>query len=114
MSSILQYSSRTSPVGEFQAQRNAAARGLATISAGRQLGLLFAVRTSPRRGGSPPQTPEIGAAKVSDESRVDPIDRTEKIHLADVDAVVTEDRVGHRNMEIDVRDRNLQEVIVAA
>jgi len=67
----------------------------------------FVVRTSPRPCGSAPRTPEIGAAKVSDERSVDPIDRTKEVHLADIDAVVAEDRVGHRDMEIDVRDRHL-------
>jgi hypothetical protein len=60
-----------------------------------------------RAGGSARRTPAIGAAKVSDESGVDPIDRTKEVHLADVDAVVAEDPVGHRDMEIDVRDRHL-------
>src|SRR5512132_119740 len=72
------------------------------------------MRTSPRRGGSAPQIPEISAAKISDESRVDPIDRTKEVHLADFDAVVTEDRVRHRDMEIDVWDRHLQQVVLAA
>src|SRR5262245_31882898 len=76
--------------------------------------LAFVVRTSPRRGGSAPQTPEIGAAKVSDESRIDPIDWTKEVHLADVDSVVAEDRVGHRDVEIDVWNRHLQQVVLAA
>ena len=60
------------------------------------------------------RTLEIGAARVPDKSRVDPIDRTKEVHLADVDAVVAEDRVRHRDMEIDVRDRHLQQVVLAA
>src|SRR5258708_8778132 len=50
----------------------------------------------------------------ADESGVDQIDRTKEVHLADIDAVVAEDRVGHRDMEIDVRDRHLQQVVLAA
>jgi hypothetical protein len=34
-----------------------------------------------------------------DRSGVDQIDRTKKIHLADIDAVVAEDGVGHRDVE---------------
>src|SRR3984957_16666116 len=60
------------------------------------------------------RTLEIGAARVPDKSRVDPIDRTKEVHLADVDAVVAEDRVRHRDMEIDVWDRHLQQVALAA
>src|SRR5580692_6266206 len=56
----------------------------------------------------------IDAAKVSVESGVDPVDRTKEVHLADIDAVVAEDRVGHRDMEIDVWDRHLQQVVLAA
>src|ERR1700722_5770054 len=59
------------------------------------------------------RTLEIGAARVPDKSRVDPIDRTKEVHLADVDAVVAEDRVRHRDMEIDVWDRHLQQVVLA-
>jgi hypothetical protein len=54
------------------------------------------------------QTAEIGATRVPDKSRVDPIDRTKEVHLTDVDAVVAEDRVRHRDMEINVWDRHLQ------
>jgi hypothetical protein len=54
------------------------------------------------------QTLEIGAARVPDKSRVDPIDRTKEVHLADVDAVVAEDRVRHRDVEINVWDSHLQ------
>ena len=57
---------------------------------------------------------EIGAARVPDKSCVDPIDRTKEVHLADVDAVVAEDRVRHRDMEINVWDRHLQQVVLAA
>src|SRR5882762_10506283 len=49
-----------------------------------------------------------------DRSGVDQIDRTKKIHLADIDAVVAEDGVGHRDMEKDVGDRHLQQVVLAA
>src|ERR1700734_678586 len=59
------------------------------------------------------QTLEIGAARMPDKSRVNPIDRTKEVHLADVDAVVAEDRVRHREMEIDVWDRHLQQVVLA-
>ena len=48
-----------------------------------------------------------------DELRIDPFDRTKEVHLADVDAVVAENRVGHRDMEIDVWDRHLQQVVLA-
>ena len=37
-----------------------------------------------------------------------------EVHLADIDAVVAEDREGHHDMEIDVRDRHLQQVVLAA
>src|SRR5216683_3407757 len=47
-------------------------------------------------------------------SGLDPTDRTKEVHLADIDAVVAEDREGHHDMEIDVRDRHLQQVILAA
>ena len=49
-----------------------------------------------------------------DRSGVDQIDRTKKIHLADIDTVVAEDGVGHRDMEKDVGDRHLQQVVLAA
>src|ERR1700722_20961693 len=47
-------------------------------------------------------------------SGLDPTDRTKEVHLADIDAVVAEDREGHHDMEIDVRDRHLQQVVLAA
>src|SRR6266851_1882940 len=47
-------------------------------------------------------------------SSVHQIDRTKKIHLADVDAVVSEDGIGHRDVEKSVRDCHLQQVILAA
>ena len=47
-------------------------------------------------------------------SGVDPINRTEKIHLADVDSIVTEDGVRYRHVEVGVRDCHLQEVILPA
>jgi hypothetical protein len=59
------------------------------------------------------RTLEIGAARVPNKSRVDPIDRTKEVHLANVDAVVAKDRVRHRDMEIDVWDRHLQQVVLA-
>ena len=40
-------------------------------------------------------------------SGLDPTDRTKEVHLANIDAVVAEDREGHHDMEIDVRDRHL-------
>ena len=43
----------------------------------------------------------------------DEIDGTKKIHLADIDAVVTEDGIGHRNMKKGVGDRHLQQVVLA-
>ena len=48
-----------------------------------------------------------------DRSGGDQIDRTKKIHLADIDAVVAEDGVGHRDVEKGVRDRHLQQVVLA-
>src|ERR1700688_1951658 len=47
-------------------------------------------------------------------SGLDPTDRTKEVHLADIDAVVAEDREGHHDMEIDVRDHHLQQVVLAA
>src|SRR5437764_1690013 len=47
-------------------------------------------------------------------SGIDPINRTEKIHLADVDTIVAEDGVRYRNVEVDVRDCHLQEVVLSA
>src|SRR6266446_2804796 len=76
--------------------------------------LAFVVRISPRPGGSVPRTWAIGAAEVSDKSGLDPMDRTKEIHLTDIDAVVAEDRIRHHDMEIDVRDRHLQQVVLAA
>src|SRR5262249_48826968 len=49
-----------------------------------------------------------------DRSGVGQIDRTKKIHLADIDAVVAEDGVGHRDVEKGVGDRHLQQVVLAA
>src|SRR3979411_783275 len=49
-----------------------------------------------------------------DRSGVDQIDRTKKIHLADIDAVVAEDGVGHRDMEKNLGYRRLPEVVLAA
>src|SRR5258708_19775923 len=45
-------------------------------------------------------------------SGIDPINRTEKIHLADVDPIVAEDGVRNRHVEVDVRDCHLQEVVL--
>jgi hypothetical protein len=42
------------------------------------------------------------------------IDRTKKIHLADVNAVVAEDGIGHRDVEKSVRDCHLEQVILTA
>ena len=64
-----------------------------------------------RQRGSPSATPMPGAAKVRDASGVDPVDGPEEVHLADVDAAVPEHGVDHCEMEIDVRDRHLQQVI---
>src|SRR5437763_16834451 len=47
-------------------------------------------------------------------SRIHPVDRTKKVPFPDIDAVVAEDRIGRRQVKIDVRDRDLQQVIVAA
>src|ERR1700738_628908 len=63
---------------------------------------------------SAPRTRTVGTAEVSDKSGLDPMDGTKKVHLADIDAVVAEDREGHHDMEIDVRDRHLQQVVLAA
>src|SRR5215470_13955904 len=42
------------------------------------------------------------------------IDRTKKIHLADVDAIVAEDGISHRDVEESVGDCHLQQVVLAA
>src|SRR5580700_1089617 len=47
-------------------------------------------------------------------SRIDPIYRTEKIHLADVDSIVAEDGVRYRHVEVGVRNCHLQEVVLPA
>src|SRR5919201_4322504 len=47
-------------------------------------------------------------------SGVRPIYRTEEIHFADIDPAVTEDRVGRHDMEIYIRDRHLQEIVLSA
>src|SRR5207302_8332901 len=39
--------------------------------------------------------------------------RADGVHLAELDAVVAEDRVRHRRMEEEVRDRDVDEVVVA-
>src|SRR5438093_13590288 len=39
--------------------------------------------------------------------------RADVVHLPEVDAVVAEDRVRHRRMEEEVRDRDVHEVVVA-
>jgi hypothetical protein len=49
-----------------------------------------------------------------DQSRVDEIDRAKKIHLANIDAIVAEDGVGHRDVEKGVGNRHLQQVVLAA
>ncbi|NRP90632.1 G/U mismatch-specific DNA glycosylase [Ensifer adhaerens] len=54
------------------------------------------------------------ATKRSASSGIDKIDRSEKVHFADVDAVVAKDRVDHRNVKIDIRDCHLQKVVLAA
>src|SRR5207244_5052252 len=41
-------------------------------------------------------------------------DRADVVHLAEFDAVVTEDRVRHRRMEEEVRQRDVHQIIVAA
>jgi hypothetical protein len=102
------------PADEFQARAMPSQKGWRPSSAGRQLSFLFVVRISPWPGGSAPRTRAICAAEVSDKSGLDPMDRTKEVHLADIDAVVAEGRVGHHDMEIDVRDRHLQKVVLAA
>src|ERR1700686_1542614 len=47
-------------------------------------------------------------------SGIDPIYRTEKIHLADVDSIVAEDGVRYRRVEVGVRNCHLQEVVLPA
>src|SRR3954463_12210324 len=37
-----------------------------------------------------------------------------EVHFADIDAVMAEDRIGRCQVKIDVRDRHLQHVILAA
>src|SRR5258707_966828 len=47
-------------------------------------------------------------------SGLDKIHWPKEVHLADVDAAVAEDRVRHRNVEVDVRNRYLKQIILAA
>jgi hypothetical protein len=47
-------------------------------------------------------------------SGVHQIDRTKKIHLADVDAIVAEDGIRHRDVKKSVGDCHLQQVVLAA
>jgi hypothetical protein len=65
-----------------------------------------------RRSDSARQISEFDAARTPRASGVDPIDWPKEVHLADINAVVAEDRVRHREMEIDVWDRHLQEVVL--
>src|SRR5258708_22013665 len=44
----------------------------------------------------------------------DEVHGPEKVHFADFDAVLAEDRVGHGDVEEDVWDRDLQQVVLAA
>src|SRR5262249_48340988 len=46
-------------------------------------------------------------------STIDPVNRTEEIHLPDVDAMVAEDGVGHGEVEICVRHDDLQHIVFA-
>jgi hypothetical protein len=56
----------------------------------------------------------MGALDTERRSGVHQIDRTKKIHLANVDAIVSEDGIGHRDVEKSVGNRHLQQVILAA
>src|SRR5712664_4078010 len=47
-------------------------------------------------------------------SGFDKIHWPKEVHLADVDAAVAEDRVRHRNVVVDVRNRYLKQIILAA
>src|ERR1700732_1168349 len=47
-------------------------------------------------------------------SSLDKIYWPKEVHPADVDAGVAEDRVRHRNVEVDVRNRYLKQIILAA
>src|SRR6267378_4777837 len=51
---------------------------------------------------------------MSVSSGLDKIHWSKEVHLADVDAAVAEDRVRHRNVEVDVRNRYLKQIIFAA
>src|SRR5215467_889251 len=67
------------------------------------------IGTQPRNVRFVPKA-DIGTPR---RSGVHQIDRTKKIHLTDVDAVVSEDGIGHRDVEKSVRDCHLQQVILA-
>src|SRR5258705_3674541 len=55
-----------------------------------------------------------GKKRVPVSSGFDKIHWPKEVHLADVDAAVAEDRVRHRNVEVDVRNRYLKQIIFAA
>ena len=48
------------------------------------------------------RTASSACSRCEDTTRVDPIDRIKELHLTDVDPAVADDRVRHRDMEIDV------------
>src|SRR5579871_2656931 len=47
-------------------------------------------------------------------SGIDPINRSKKIHLADVDSIMTQDGVRHRHVEVCVGDCHMQQVVLPA
>ncbi len=53
------------------------------------------------------------AARISP-SRRDQIDRLQEIDLPDIDAVVAQDRVGGREVEVGVGHDHLQQIVLAA
>jgi hypothetical protein len=68
------------------------------------------------QGDRDPDRSREGSGKkgVPVSSGLDKIHWPKEVHLADVDAAVAEDRVRHRNVEVDVRNRYLKQVILAA
>ena len=46
-------------------------------------------------------------------SEIDPVDRAEKIHLSNVDAVMAKDGAGHRDMKVRVGYHHLQKIVLS-
>src|ERR1700732_1775118 len=76
---------------------------------------LWGAEGSPQ-GDRPPDQRREGPGKKGEpvSSSLDKIHWPKEVHLADVDAAVAEDCVRHRNVEVDVRNRYLKQIILAA